>query len=136
MAAPSSRVQVLSRTFALLSGFTLVPLLAWDVAPKRFPNASHATLAATPLALVAIACLIHPFARRARFPDIVKASLLAAAFLFWAANQFWPDYPLSTVFNDIAVALFVLDVFLAVFRWPSNTPEDAILEPLNELGGE
>ena len=40
--------------------------------------------------------------------------MLAAAFLFWAANQFWPDVPQATLFNDLAVALFVIDVWLTM----------------------
>ena len=34
--------------------------------------------------------------------------MLAVAFLFWAANQLWPDLPQATPFNDIAIVLFVL----------------------------
>jgi len=35
----------------------------------------------------------------------------AVAFLFWAANQLWPRFTQAPLFNDIAIALFVLDVF-------------------------
>jgi hypothetical protein len=45
--------------------------------------------------------------------------LLAAAFLFWSANQFWPESPRATLFNDLAVALFVIDVWLAIAARPS-----------------
>jgi hypothetical protein len=44
--------------------------------------------------------------------ELAKSGALAAAFLFWAANQLWPDLPQATLFNDIAVALFVIDVVL------------------------
>ncbi|MBV9272781.1 MAG: hypothetical protein JO333_02715 [Verrucomicrobia bacterium] len=40
--------------------------------------------------------------------------MLSVAFLFWAANQPWPDLSQATLFNDIAIALFVLDVFLVM----------------------
>jgi hypothetical protein len=50
---------------------------------------------------------------------MVKAILLAVAFLFWAANQLWPELPQATLFNDLAIALFVLDVFLTMIGWPA-----------------
>ena len=40
--------------------------------------------------------------------------MLAAAFLFWAANQLWPDSSRAMLFNDIAIGLFILDVFLVM----------------------
>ena len=43
-----------------------------------------------------------------------RAIVLAAAFLFWAANQFWPDSLQATLFNDLAVALFVIDAWLTM----------------------
>jgi hypothetical protein len=54
--------------------------------------------------------------------------LLAIAFLFWAANQLWPDIPLSMLFNDIAIALFVLDVFLVMIGWPGSSPDESFAE--------
>jgi hypothetical protein len=35
----------------------------------------------------------------------LKAVLLAIAFLFWSANQFWSNPHQAIVFNDIAIAL-------------------------------
>jgi hypothetical protein len=46
---------------------------------------------------------------------------LAAAFLFWAANQFWPSLPQASLFNDIAIGLFVLDVFFVIAGWPAGS---------------
>ena len=58
----------------------------------------------------------------------MKAIMLAVAFLFWAANQFWPDARLATLFNDIAIALFVLDVFLVMIGWPATSPDESFAE--------
>jgi hypothetical protein len=116
-------MQAVSRTIALVTVLTLVPLLAWDASPQAFPARAHDALAAIPLALIAMACLVHPVVRRAHGPEVAKACLLAAAFLFWAANQWWPEHPLSTLFNDLAVALFVIDVFLAILGWPAAGPQ-------------
>jgi hypothetical protein len=59
---------------------------------------------------------------------ILKAMMLAVAFLFWAANQLWPDLPQATLFNDIAIALFVLDVFLVIIGWPTTSPDESFAE--------
>ena len=54
--------------------------------------------------------------------------MLAVAFLFWAANQLWSDLPQATLFNDIAIALFVLDVFLVITDWPTTSPNESFAE--------
>jgi hypothetical protein len=72
-----------------------------------------------PLALIAVVCLAHLIVRRASASEIAKTCILAAAFLFWAANQFWPEHPMATRFNDLAVALFVLDVIFTIVTWSS-----------------
>ena len=45
----------------------------------------------------------------------MKRVLLSAAFLFWAANQLFPTKGWAPVANDLAIALFVLD--LALILW-------------------
>ena len=54
--------------------------------------------------------------------------MLAVAFVFWAANQFWPDLRQAILFNDIAIALFVLDVFLVMIGWPATSPDESFAE--------
>jgi hypothetical protein len=101
---------------------TLVPLFAWDVLPGAFPARAHDALAATPLAAVAVVCVLQALVRRAPRSELGKTCALAAAFLFWAANQLWPDHPRATLFNDIAVALFAADIVVPWSRWlPSRT---------------
>jgi len=90
-------------------------LLVWDVLPGLFPGGAHAFLAAFPLAMIACACLVYEAVRHPARSELVKAILLACAFLFWAAIQFWPASHQATLFNDIAIALFVFDVFLATY---------------------
>jgi len=102
---------------------SLVVLVVWDVAPSLFPVRAHEFLGAFPLAAIAFAYLAHQAILRPGRKDLVKAVLLAVAFLFWAANQLWPDLPQATLFNDLAIALFVLDVFLTMIGWPSGHPE-------------
>ncbi|MFZ2024041.1 MAG: hypothetical protein WBA18_02345 [Terracidiphilus sp.] len=93
-------------------------LLLRDAFPAFFPAGSHDTLGAFSLAMISLAYLAYQLERRAAPKEMVKAILLAAAFLFWAANQYWPNLPEATLFNDIAIALFVLDVFLVMIGWP------------------
>jgi hypothetical protein len=103
-------------------------LLAWDAAPKLFPPRAHDVLGAFPLAMIAVAYLAYQAAHRPAPLEVVKAVLLAIAFLFWAANQLWPDIPQSILFNDIAIALFVLDVFLVMTGWPGSSPDESFGE--------
>jgi hypothetical protein len=98
----------------VLAFVSVVALLGWDGFSRFFPLRAHDLLGALPLALIAFAYLAHQAACRPSRKDLIKAVLLAVAFLFWAANQLWPDLPQATLFNDIAIALFVLDVLLTM----------------------
>jgi hypothetical protein len=89
-------------------------LLTLDALPQRFPGTVHAFLAAGPLAMIAVAYVMYQGAHRRPFREWIKAGMLAAAFLFWAANQLWPDSRRAILFNDIAIGLFILDVFLVM----------------------
>jgi hypothetical protein len=103
-------------------------LLVWDAFPGVFPARSHDYIAAFPLALIALAYLAYQAAHRPPPKEFAKAAMLAAAFLFWAANQLWPDVRQATLFNDIAIALFVLDVFLVLVGWPASSPDESFGE--------
>jgi hypothetical protein len=119
----------------VLGVFTLMGVLvlfAWDILPELFPRRAHDALGAFPLALIAIAYLVYQIEHRPAFLELVKAILLAVAFLFWAANQFWPDLHQAVLFNDIAIGLFVLDVFLVIIGWPASSPDEAFAETYPE----
>lgn len=103
-------------------------LLVWDARPRLFPARSHEFLGAFSLAMIAFAYLFYQVARRPAPAEFAKAIMLAAAFLFWAANQLWPNLPQATLFNDIAIALFVLDVFLVIVGWPRTSPDSSFAE--------
>jgi hypothetical protein len=107
-------------------------LLAWDAAPTQFPPRAHDVLGALPLAMIATAYLAYQAAHRPAPLEVVKAALLAIAFLFWAANQLWPGIPQAMLFNDIAIALFVLDVFLVMIGWPGSSPDESFGETYAE----
>jgi hypothetical protein len=101
-------------------------LLIWDLFPRRFPPKAHDTLSALPLALIALAWLAHRLKQRPTRAELGRALVLSAAFLFWAANQFWPDFPQATLLNDLAVALFVIDVWLTMAESPTQTDKSAV----------
>jgi hypothetical protein len=110
-------------------------LLVWDAAPGLFPAHSHDVLGAFPLVAIAVAYLVYQAAHRPPVRELMKAILLAIAFLFWAGNQLWPDAPRSTLYNDIAIALFVLDVFLVIAGWPATSPDESFAETEGEVHG-
>jgi hypothetical protein len=126
------RLDPLHRMLPVIIGvITLVAvgvLLTWDAFPGYFPARAHDYLAAFPLATIALAYLVYQTAHRPPFRELVKAIMLAAAFVFWAANQLWPDSRQATLFNDIAVALFVLDIFLVMIGWPATSPDESFAE--------
>jgi hypothetical protein len=93
-----------------------------------FPPRAHDVLGAFPLAMIAIAYLVYQAAHRPARKELFKAILLAIAFLFWSANQLWPSLPQATLCNDIAIALFVLDVFLVMIGWPATSPDESFAE--------
>lgn len=61
-----------------------------------------------------------PSCSSASTKEMIKAVVLGPAFLFWAANQLWPNLPEAALFNDIAIVLFVLDVFRVIVGWPDR----------------
>jgi hypothetical protein len=93
-------------------------LFVWDAFPGLLPARTHEILAAFSLATIALAYLVYQTSRRPAGTELAKSILLAAAFLFWAANQYWPNLRVATLFNDIAIALFVLDIFLVIAGRP------------------
>jgi len=120
--------RLIAATLGTVTLASVAALLAWDVSPRRFPPGSHEVLAAFSLALIALAYLIYQIAHRPAARELLKAIMLAVAFLFWSANQFWPNLPQATLFNDIAIALFVLDVFLVIIGWPRTSPDSSFRE--------
>jgi uncharacterized membrane protein len=86
--------------------------------------------------MIALAYLVYQIVHRPPRKEFAKAIMLAAAFLFWGANQLWPSLPQATLYNDIAIALFVLDVFLVMVGWPPTSPDTSFAEVYAELRNE
>jgi hypothetical protein len=99
----------------------VVLLFVEDASPRLLPAGSHEVLAAFSLAMIALAYMVFQWTHRRPVAELVKTILLAAAFLFWAANQLWPNLPQASLFNDIAIGLFVLDVFFVIAGWPAGS---------------
>ena len=117
-----------STLLGLLTLVSVVVLLLSDVLPRIFPSGDHRYLGTFPLGLIAVAYLVYQAMRRPGLAEMLKAILLAIAFLFWAANQFLADAAWATRCNDIAIALFVLDVFFVMIGWPADSPDESFAE--------
>jgi hypothetical protein len=114
----------------ILTLLSVAALLTWNIVPTRFPADAHAVLGALPLAMISITYLVYQSVRRPPWRELVKAILLAAAFALWAANQLRPNSSLATLWNDLAIALFVLDVFLVIVGWPATSPDESFAETM------
>jgi uncharacterized membrane protein YoaK (UPF0700 family) len=105
-------------------------LLMVDVFPELVPAKAHNPIGAFALGMIAFAYLVYQSAHRPPWRELLKAVLLAIAFGFWAANQVWPNPRQAVLFNDVAIALFVLDVFLVIIGWPATSPDESFAETL------
>ena len=119
---------MLLAALGVLTLMTVGLLLVWDAWPELFPPRAHDVLGALPLGSIAVAYVVYQAIRRPGPLEFLKAIMLAVAFVLWAANQLWPDRPQATLFNDLAIALFVLDVFLVIVGWPRSSPDEAFAE--------
>ncbi len=120
--------RALSVILGVVTLLSVVVLFVWDAMPRKFPARSHDFIGAFSLTMIAIAYLVYQSAHRPQARELAKAVMLAVAFLFWAGNQLWPNSPWATLLNDIAIALFVLDVFLVMVGWPPTSPDESFAE--------
>jgi hypothetical protein len=127
-----SRLESARRTVPVFLGVPALVsaaiLLGMDAYPQLIPAEARDLLGALPLLFIAIAYLAYEFARRPGKAELFKATLLALAFLFWAANQFWSESKWAALMNDLAIALFVLDVFFVMVNWPCTSPDGGFAE--------
>jgi hypothetical protein len=127
--------RALSVFLGSLTLFAAGIVLLYDAWPRVISTKSHDILAASSLALIGAAYLIYQAAHRPPWREWAKALLLAFAFFFWAANQVWPDPHQAVILNDIAIALFVLDVFLVMVGWPPSSPDESFGETYSDSPG-
>jgi cbb3-type cytochrome oxidase subunit 3 len=114
---------------------SVAALLAFDASPRLLANRAHDYVAALSLVLIALAYVVYQAVQRAPPKDWAKTLLLALAFLFWAANQLSSDREAALLFNDVAIAAFVLDViFVIVGRPPEARHRSGADRPTSSLG--
>ncbi len=130
------RLDEVVKFFSVLLGIitlaAVAALFVWDISPELFPVRSHDVLAAFSLAMIAFAYLAYQMTRRPAPTECAKAILLAAAFLFWAANQLWANLPQAVLFNDVAIGLFILDVFFVIVGWPQASAGSSFAEAVKK----
>jgi hypothetical protein len=131
---PSRRLAPL--VFGVAALLSATWLLACDAFPQLLPADQRGLLGAIPLTLIALAYLLYENVRRPSFGEVVKATLLALAFLFWAGNQYWGASRWAALLNDVAIGLFVLDIFFVMVGWPANSPDEAFGEIYTKLDKE
>jgi len=122
----------------ILGSLTLLAVgivLLGDAWPRLLPGKTHDIFAAISLALIAVAHLMYQAAHRPPWREWIKAIMLALAFFFWAANQVWPNPHQAVIFNDLAIALFVLDVFLVMVGWPPSSSDESFGETYGDSPG-
>lgn len=103
-------------------------VLVYDASPRTFRAEVHDVLASLPLVLIAVAYAVFQVARRASPMEWARTGLVALAFRFWAANQLCSDCWLAMIFNDIAIAAFILDVFLVIIARPAESLQEGNAE--------
>ena len=89
-------------------------LVILDFTTGFLESPTHQVISATPLAIIAVAYLVHQAIKHPSLLESLKAILLACAFLLWAAYQLAPAFPRIAVFNDLAIGLFVVDMVLVI----------------------
>lgn len=107
---------------ATLALALVAPLVLLNLAPDLFPARAHDTIAALPLALIALTYLLHHRARGATAAEMAQAALLATGFMLWSATQLWPEFRQALLLNDIAIVLFVSELYLVIARRPAADP--------------
>jgi hypothetical protein len=106
--------RAIPRALVALAFASACALLAWDATSHPLAAVAHDRLAALPLGVIAVALVVHQLFQHATRQEWAKTALAALAFALWAANQLCPDRTLSTLFNDIAIAAFVVDACLVI----------------------
>ena len=114
---PDARAITAAATVALtviaLVGGALV--LGLDLWPGFLSSRAHRLVSATPLLAVAIGYLVLQIHLRPRPHELLKRALLSLAFIFWSASQLAPAAGWAPVADDLAIALFVLDLGLIIW---------------------
>ena len=114
------RPRTIPVALAALALLLVAPLALWNLAPALFPARAHDALGALPLGLVAVGYLWHRLSARPSTAEVLQTAMLASGFLLWSATQLWPDSPHALRFNDLAILLFVGDLFLTIARRPAT----------------
>jgi hypothetical protein len=113
-------LRTLPAALAALALLLVVPLALWNLVPARFPAGAHDALGALPLALVAVGYLWHRLSARPSRRQAIQAAMLAAGFGLWSATQVWPQWRYALVLNDLAIGLFVSELFLTITARPAG----------------
>jgi hypothetical protein len=90
-------------------------VLGLDLWPGFLSSRAHRLVSAGPLLAIAIGYLVLQIRLRPAAHELMKRLLLSLAFIFWSASQVDPASGWAPVADDLAIALFVLDLGLIIW---------------------
>jgi hypothetical protein len=106
-------------TVLALTGAALV--LGLDLRPGFLDSHAHRLVSALPLLAIAVGYLVLQLRLRPSPHELLKRALLSVAFILWSSSQLDPEAQWATIADDLAIALFVLDLGLVI--WDELHPE-------------
>lgn len=113
------------RSAAILAGLSLVSLavlVGADGWHGLLPSRLHGQAAALALIFAGGSYLVLHLGRSQRRGERGRALLLGAAFMLWGGEQFVPAGRIQTLMDLVVVAVFVVDLCLAIAAKFSQTP--------------
>jgi hypothetical protein len=118
---------VLSTLFFLLALLGIAALLLFDIMHHLSFSSAHQHIAAFPLSMIGLSYVTLNLATRQSRTTQVKGVFLGIAFLLWGGEQLLPSSWITTVMDEGAVAIFVVDVSLII--WGRLSQSDDTLLP-------
>jgi hypothetical protein len=100
-------------TLLALAGVALV--LGLDLRPGFLDSHAHRFVSALSLLAIATGYLILQARLRPSPHELLKRALLSIAFILWSISQLAPHAQWATIADDLAIALFVLDLSLVIW---------------------
>jgi hypothetical protein len=101
----------------------IVVLLVTDALHGYAMSTLHQRLAALPLMMIGASCIFAQLSRIKDRADLIKGIFLGVAFLLWGGELLIPPSFKSTIMDEGAVTIFVIDVSFMIWSRISLTDE-------------
>jgi hypothetical protein len=110
-----SPVYVLSTIFFIMALGGIVVLLGTDILHHMSFSTLHQHLDAWPLCMIGLSYITLNLEGSRSRADRIKGIFLGVAFLLWGGEQLIPPSRVSTVMDEGAVSIFVIDVSFIIW---------------------